>query len=110
MNAKLLLSAIACLLLLTSPACQKPLDEENLIYLGDWSSRKHYIEIAANGYGFYQRRNRNGVDCRVKITDNRIIFNWDGGRKSFCIDTPPSVDLATGRVFMVLDGDEFLRH
>lgn len=98
------------LLLIGLAACQKPLYEEDLIYLGAWSSDKHFIEIAANGFGLYQRRNRDLQECRVKITDKRIVFNWDGGRKSFCIDTPPAVELTTGRIFMILDGRDFFKH
>lgn len=107
MKAKLTLAVFSLLFL---AACQKPLDEEDLIYIGSWSSKKYYIEIAANGYGFYQRRNREGEDCRVKVKDKKMIFNWDGGRKSFCIDTPPSVELSTGMIFMVLDGRDFYKH
>lgn len=98
------------LLLSTIPSCQKALDDDELIYLGAWSSSRHFIEIAANGFGFYQRRNRDMQDCRVKITNRRIVFDWDGGRKSFRIDTPPAVELSTGRVFMTLDGRDFYRH
>jgi len=106
-NISLLLLVCAGLLW---PSCQKGLYEEDLIYLGAWSSNKHFIEIAANGFGFYQRRNRDLMDCRVRITNRKIIFNWDGGRKSFRIDTPPSVELSTGRVFMNLGGRDFYRH
>lgn len=106
-NILLVLLSVA---LLSIPSCQKPLDDDELIFLGAWSSDRHFIEIAANGFGFYQRRNRELQDCRVRITDRRIIFNWDGGRKSFRIDTPPSVELSTGLVFMTLDGREFYRH
>lgn len=107
MKIKLTLAVFSLLFLTT---CQKPLDEQDLIYIGSWSSKKHYIEVGANGYGFYQRRNREGEDCRVKVKDKKIIFNWDGGRKSFCIDTPPSVELSTGMIFMVLDGRDFYKH
>ena len=96
--------------LLFLTACQKPLNDQDLIYIGSWSSKKHYIEIAANGYGFYQRRNRPGQECRVKVKNKKIVFNWDGGRKSFCIDVPPSIELSTGMVFMVLDGRDFYKH
>jgi len=44
---------------------------ENLVFLGDWSSDNYYIEIAANGYGFSQRINREAIERRVKITDTR---------------------------------------
>ncbi len=95
---------------LSLSSCQKPLDEEELVYIGSWSSSRHYLEIAANGYGFYQRRNRDPEDCRVRITRRKIIFDWDGGRKSFRIDVPPAIELSTGRVFMVLDGRDFYKH
>ena len=107
MKIKLTLILLSLLFL---TACQKALDDQDLIYIGSWSSKKHYIEIAANGYGFYQRRNRSGEECRVKVKDKKIVFNWEGGRKSFCIDTPPSVELSTGMVFMVLDGRDFYKH
>jgi len=101
---------LALLSILFLTACQRPLDEQDLIYIGSWSSNKHYVEIGANGYGFYQRRNRTGVECSVKVKNKKIVFNWDGGRKGFCIDTPPSVELSTGRVFMVLGGRDFYKH
>ncbi|MCB0616921.1 MAG: hypothetical protein KDC75_26565, partial [Phaeodactylibacter sp.] len=101
---------LALLSMLFLTTCQKALDDQDLVYIGSWSSKKHYIEIAANGYGFYQRRNRSGEECRVKVKDKKIVFNWEGGRKSFCIDTPPSVELSTGMVFMVLDGRDFYKH
>lgn len=101
---------VLSLLVFTIPSCQKPLDDDELIFLGAWSSSKHFVEIAANGFGFYQRRNRELQDCRVNITNRRIIFDWDGGRKSFRIDTPPSIELTTGRVYMTLDGRDFYRH
>ena len=103
--------ALAALLLFTLPSCQRPLDDQDLIYIGTWSSRKFYLEIGANGYGYCQRRNRDGVEGRVRITDRRIIFNGDeGGGSRFRIDTPPSFDLSTGEIFMVLDNDEFIKH
>lgn len=97
-------------LLATTPSCQKALYEEDLIYLGAWSSNKYFIEIAANGFGFYQKRNNGLRDCRVKIKSRRIVFDWDGGRKSFRIDTPPSIELSTGRVYMTLNGRDFYQH
>ena len=102
--------AIFAFLLIGFSACQKPLQDEDLIYLGAWSSSKHFIEISANGFGFYQRRNRELQDCNVRITNRRIIFDWDGGRKSFRIDTAPAIEISTGRVFMTLDGRDFYRH
>lgn len=108
--SKHVLLSFLCLSVFSLFSCQKPLHDADLIYLGAWSSNKHYIEIAANGYGFYQRRNREPRDARVRITNRRIIFNWDGGRKSFRIDTPPAVEITTGRVFMILDGRDFYRH
>lgn len=103
--------AFLAFLIFSLPACQQPLEEQDLIYIGSWSSKKFYLEIGANGYGYCQRRNREPVEGRVRITDRRIIFNGDeGGRGSFRIDTPPSFDLSTGDIFMILDNDEFLKH
>ena len=96
--------------ILSLPSCQRPLDDDELIYIGAWSSSRHFIEIAGNGFGFYQRRNRDLQDCRVRITNSRIIFNWDGGRKSFRIDTPPAIEISTGRIFMTLNGRDFYKH
>jgi len=111
MNIKIILVVFSFLLISIS-ACQKPLDDQDLIFIGAWSSEKFYIEIGANGYGFCQRRNREPVEGRVRITDNKIIFNGDGvgGRNAFRIDTPPSFDLTTGEIFMILDNKEFLKH
>lgn len=111
LKMKFTLSVVAFLLISIS-ACQKPLEEQDLIFIGSWSSEKFYLEIGANGYGFCQRRNREPIEGRVRITDNRVIFNGDeqGGRRSFRIDTPPAFDLTTGEVFMILDNKEFLKH
>ena len=48
--------ALAALVLFTFPSCQQALDEQDLIYIGSWSSKQFYLEIGANGYGFCQRR------------------------------------------------------
>ena len=103
---------IAVLLLIGISSCQRPLEEQDLIFIGSWSSEKFYLEIGANGYGFCQRRNRTAIEGRVRITDDCIIFNGSesGGRRRFRIDTRPSVDLGSGEVFMILDNKDFLKH
>ncbi|MCB0633171.1 MAG: hypothetical protein R2824_29040 [Saprospiraceae bacterium] len=101
---------LLALFTLTTPACQKALYEEDLVYVGAWSSDRYFIEIAANGFGFYQKRNNGLKDCRVKIKNSRIVFDWDGGRKSFRIDNPPSIELTTGRIYMTLNGRDFYQH
>ncbi|MEE9373539.1 MAG: hypothetical protein V3V00_10855 [Saprospiraceae bacterium] len=87
---------------------QQPLDDYDLIFIGSWSSDDYYIEIAANGYGFCQERNRNPIEGRVEITRNRIKFKGEGRKKNFNIDVEPFEDL--GDVMMVLDGEYFYLH
>ena len=104
---------LAAFFLFTTSSCQRALDEQDLIYIGSWSSKKFYLEIGANGYGFCQRRNRPAIEGRVRITNNRIIFNGNDendGRRSFRIDLPPTVDEDTGEIFMELNNKEFLKH
>ena len=90
---------------------QQPLDEADLIYLGEWSSSDYFIEIAANGYGFCQRRNRDSFEGNVFIRNDKIIFKGtgeNGGKHKFDIDEPPFEE--NGEIMMKLDGDLFYKH
>lgn len=101
--------AILAILFLSFSSCRDYFTYEELAFVGAWESSKFYIEIYDDGYGYYQRRNRPGVECEVRIRDRKIVFDWPGGRKAFCIDAPPSVEINTGEVFMILDGRTFYR-
>jgi len=87
---------------------QDYLDDDDLVFIGSWSSEEYYLEIAANGYGFCQRRNRETIDGWVKITRNKIKFRDDFDKRDFDIDEPPFIEF--GEVMMILDGDIFYRH
>ena len=96
------------ILLFSNCDLQQPLGDEDLIYLGEWSSDDYFIEIAANGYGFCQRRNRPSFEGNVTIRNNRIIIQGEEGRHRFDIDEPPFEEF--GEIMMILDGDLFYRH
>jgi len=99
------------ILLFANCGKQQPLDEADLIYLGEWSSSDYFIEIAANGYGFCQRRNRDSFEGNVFIKNDKITFQGTGdnsGRHKFDIDEPPFEE--NGEVMMELDGDLFYKH
>lgn len=96
-------------LLFTNCGKQQPLNEADLIYLGEWSSTDYFIEIAANGYGFCQRRNRDSFEGNVFIKNDKITFKSDEGKKhKFDIDEPPFEE--NGEIMMLLDGDWFYKH
>jgi len=108
---KYLVGLVFITLLLPNCGKQQPLDEGDLIYLGEWSSDDYFIEIAANGYGFCQRRNSASFEGNVFIRNDKIIIQGtgeDGGRHKFDIDEPPFEE--NGEVTMVLDGDLFYKH
>jgi len=105
---KVILFFLFSAILLTNCELQQPLDQADLIYLGEWSSDEYFIEIAANGYGFCQRRNRESIEGNVTIRNNRIIISGEEGRHRFDIDEPPFEEF--GEVMMVLDGDLFYKH
>jgi len=97
------------ILLFSNCGKQQPLDEADLIYLGAWSSADYFIEIAANGYGFCQRRNRAAIEGNVFIKNDKITFKSDeGGKHKFDIDEPPFEE--NGEIMMKLDGDLFYKH
>ena len=87
---------------------QDSLNEDDLVFIGSWSSEEYYLEIAANGYGFCQHRNRETIDGWVEITRNEIKFRDDFDRRDFDIDEYPFLEF--GEVMMILDGDIFYRH
>ncbi|MCP3928500.1 MAG: hypothetical protein GY705_05300 [Bacteroidetes bacterium] len=89
---------------------QRPLAEEDLMFIGTWSSHKWYIEIAANGRGYWERRNRPGHEGTVRITYDRIIFSAPEDRESFRIEELPFYDENSGFTIMVLDNQEFYLH
>jgi len=108
---KYLYCLVFAALLFTNCGRQQSLDETDLIYLGEWSSSDYFIEIAANGYGFCQRRNRTSFEGNVFIRNERIIFEGtgeNGGRHQFDIDEPPFEE--NGEIMMELDGDLFYKH
>lgn len=97
------------LFLLTNCNKQKSLADENLVFIGDWSSKDYFIIIATNGYGFCQHKNKPEIEGNVFIKNDKITFKSDGGRKhKFDIDEPPFEE---GReIMMELDGDLFYKH
>lgn len=105
---RILLLALIVIPFLGCEGYQEELYAEDLIFIGSWSSPDYYLEIAANGYGFCQRRNRNAVEGTVEITLDEIIFRDNNRRTDFYIDELPYED--RGEVMMVLDGDVFYRH
>lgn len=99
----------SCLLFFSNCDLQQPLSEEDLVYLGEWSSTEYFLEIAANGYGFCQRRNRDAFAGNVFIRNNKIIIKGEeGGKHKFDIDEPPFEEF--GEIMMILDGDLFYKH
>jgi len=104
---------LCCIIFLGLSSCQWPLDDFELQYIGSWSSRKFYLEIAANGRGYLEKRGLfgfDGVEGRIKITTNRIKFRSDRRNKTFRIDASPFYDDYEGTEVMILDGDEFYKH
>ena len=108
-----LLICLALLLLFTS--CQRALDEEDLIFRGDWSSKTYALQIFGNGYGVCNTRKWGGVTCEgyVKVRARHLVFvsNDDDSslaRKRFRIDQRPTTD-ANGVVYMELSGERFER-
>ena len=108
---KYLIALFFSLLLFSSCEKQQPLNEEDLIFIGAWSSDDYFIEIAANGYGFCQRRNSPSFEGNVFIRNDKIIIRGtgeDGGRHKFDIDEYPFEE--NGDIMVVLDGDLFYKH
>ncbi|MDG2450798.1 MAG: hypothetical protein P8M34_14210 [Saprospiraceae bacterium] len=96
------------LLFLSGCDLQQPLNDDDIVFIGSWSSDEFYLEIGANGYGFCQKRNRYPIEGRVNITRNKIKFRGEGGKKDFDIDADPFID--QGDVMMILDGEYFYLH
>ncbi len=96
------------LILFSNCGKQQPLNEADLIYLGEWSSTEYFIEIAANGYGFCQRSNREALEGNVFIKNDKITFRAENGQHKFDIDEPPFEE--NGAVMMELDGAIFYKH
>ncbi|MEM8527810.1 MAG: hypothetical protein AAGG68_24425 [Bacteroidota bacterium] len=105
------LCCLSLFFLLQSCDLQRALDDFELQYIGDWSSDKFYLEIAANGRGYLERRGLfgfDGVEGRVNITDNRIKFRSDERDRNFRIDESPYRE--AGEIVMILDGKTFYKH
>ncbi|SDK28980.1 hypothetical protein SAMN05421823_102364 [Catalinimonas alkaloidigena] len=114
MKNRTLLACFSLLVLFSS--CQRSLDDDDLIFRGDWSSRTYALQIFSNGYGVCNTRKWGGLTCEgyVKIRDRHLVFvsNTDDStldRKRFRIDQRPTVD-ADGVVYMELSGERFERH
>ncbi len=105
---KCLLFLVFSAFLFSNCDLQQPLNDEDLIFIGEWSSDDYFIEIAANGYGFCQRRNSPSFEGNVTIRNDRIIIQGAEGRHRFDIGEPPFEE--SGEVMMILDGDLFYRH
>ena len=105
---KYLCYLVFSLFLFSNCGKQRPLNEADLIYLGEWSSSEYFIEIAANGYGFCQRRNRTELAGNVFIDNDKITFKAENGKHKFDIDEPPFEE--NGEVMMELDGELFYKH
>ena len=96
-------------------SCQRQLDEDDLIYRGDWDSRTYALQIYSNGYGVCNTRKWGGLTCEgyVTIRSSKIVFTSNKEtsslpRKKFDIDEQPQID-ANGVIFMILDGERFER-
>jgi hypothetical protein len=112
---KKLLPLLIILLSVSLLSCQRELDEEDLIYRGDWDSKTYALQIFSNGYGVCNTRKWGGLTCEgyVTIRSNKIVFtsNRESSslpRKKFDIDQRPQID-ANGTNFMILDGERFER-
>ena len=99
--------------LVTLSSCQRELDEEDLIFRGDWDSSTYALQIYSNGYGVCNSRKWGGLTCEgyVTIKQDKIVFtsNKDKStlpRKKFNIDQRPTID-ANGNTFMILSGERF---
>lgn len=109
------LLTFVCLLVITLSfsSCQKELDEEAHVFLGDWNSKTYALQIYSNGYGICNTKKWGGLTCDgiVKVKSDRIVFTSKREsstllRKKFDIDQLPTVD-AAGVTFMILDGERF---
>ena len=108
MNIRKLYFALPLLFLFAFSSCQKPLEDENIDYIGSWGSDKWSIEIWKNGRGVLERRNLDPAECRIMIEEGFIKFRGGRNRK-FRIDEPPFVN-TDGYWVMTLDGDTFYLH
>jgi hypothetical protein len=89
-------------------SCQKSLEDQDIQYIGTWSSDDHSIEIYKNGRGVFQKQNQDAIECDVKIEDNRIKFR-NGVFRTFDITSTPSTD-NEGQTTMFLDNIIFYKH
>ena len=109
MRSKSLLFLLTIFSLLVISSCQKPLSDQDVKYLGQWSSDKYSLEIWKNGSGTYQKKKQDPVDCWVKIENNRIKFKTGATTyKSFRIDSDPYVN-GDGFTVMILDNQVFYK-
>ncbi len=111
---KNILSILSLFIVLSLLSCQKALDEEEMIYQGNWSSRTYALQIYGNGYGLCQSKKWGiGLVCEgyVRIRSRHIVFTGTDEsstlpRKKFTIDQKPAID-SSGVTYMVLDGERF---
>lgn len=111
------MSFFSLFILVSLFSCQKPLEEEYLIFRGQWSSKKYALQIYGNGYGLCQSRKWGvGLVCEgyVTIKSGHIVFtsnqeNATLARKKFTIDQKPAID-SSGITYMILEGDRFEKH
>jgi hypothetical protein len=113
MKHMLVLLFIGISLVLAS--CQRELDEEDLVFRGDWDSPTYALQIYSNGYGMANSRRLGGltVEGRVAVRGDRLIFtsnreNSSLPRKRFRINQRPDVE-ADGTVYMILDNESFTK-
>lgn len=105
---------LSAMLLLNLIACQKELEEDDLIYRGDWDSKNYAIQIFRNGYGVVNSKKLGvSLTCegRVSIKEDKIIFTSNVKdstlpRKRFKINQKPTID-TNGITYMVLDNERF---
>jgi hypothetical protein len=97
----------------TLTSCQRELEEEDLIFRGDWDSKTYALQIYSNGYGVCNSSKWGGLTCEgyVTIREDKIVFtskkeNSTLPRKKFNIDQRPAID-ASGNTFMILSGERF---
>lgn len=99
--------AVGCALFF-AVACQKPLHDDQLKYIGSWGSDKFSLEIWKDGRGVYEKKNYSPYECRVEITGNQLKFKGSM-HKPFTITQDPYVD-SDGFTVMILDGETFYKH
>jgi hypothetical protein len=104
--------SLLLLTLLTISSCQRKLEENQIIYQGQWESAEHTLFIYSNGRGLCIQK-KLGLRCNgyVTITSHKMVFTSTSldthvFRVKFTIDQKPQ-KAAGGITYMILDGERF---